>query len=253
MIEKPPQRYGHSASPVLVGGHLLLTLNHLTALDPATGQTVWQTKINPKWGTPVPVRVNDTDAVAMPGGELIQVSDGAILAQRLGDLIYGSPVVTDDMLIYICAKSAAYRMPFEITRQRLTPAWTAELGKNKHYASPVHHEGLIYGVHERGGLYVLDAATGELVYERPLALGGGTYYPSVTFAGEYVYVSSENGTTVVLKPGREYIEVRRNQFEAFRSCMVFRGRRLFIRGADHLYCIEEPKSVSRNDTPDSAP
>ena len=40
---------------------------------------------------------------------------------------------------------------------------------------------------------VIDTATGQLVYEERLNLGG-SIYPSISVAGKYLFVSSDNGT-----------------------------------------------------------
>ena len=45
-----------------------------------------------------------------------------------------------------------------------------------------HHEGLIYAVTRNNLLHVIDAATGEVVYEENGGLGG-TAYPSICLAG----------------------------------------------------------------------
>ena len=88
-----------------------------------------------------------------------------------------------------------------------------------------------------GGLIVNDAATGAVVYEKTLDLGKGTCYPSVTFAGGFLFVSSDNGKTLVLRPGREYQEVAANTLEPFRGSPVFLDDRLYIRGFQNLYCL----------------
>ncbi len=106
------------------------------------------------------------------------------------------------------------------------------------FCSPVVHEGLLYASNDQGILTVLDAATGELVYEERLNLGG-SIYPSISAAGKYVYVSSDNGTTAVLQPGREFKELARNKLESFRSSLVFEGKRVYVRTAKNLYCIGE--------------
>ena len=76
---------------------------------------------------------------------------------------------------------------------------------------------------------VVDAKDGKVVYSKKLDIGkgGGTVYPSIVVAGAKVYVSSDNGTTVVLKPGRAYEELARNQLDGFRSTPVFVGNRMF--------------------------
>jgi len=66
----------------------------------------------------------------------------------------------------------------------------------------------------------------------------GTFYPSVTLAGKFLFVSSDNGTTVVVEPGKEYKEIARNMLEPFLSSPIFDGARMYIRARKALYCIE---------------
>jgi len=84
---------------------------------------------------------------------------------------------------------------------------------------------------------VVDATTGEKVSERRLDFGGGQSYPSITLAGHRLFVGSDNGTTIVLQPGREYKELARNSLETFRSSLVFEGKRMYVRTTKGLWCI----------------
>ena len=94
---------------------------------------------------------------------------------------------------------------------------------------------------------VLETKTGKTVYTQQLDLGGtnsNSVYPSVTLGGSHIYIANESGTTVVLEPGRHYREVYRNELERHRSSPVFIGQRMYIRGMNHLYCIENPTQIS---------
>ena len=51
---------------------------------------------------------------------------------------------------------------------------------------------------------VLDAKTGKIIYEKKLDQLKATTYPSPVLAGNYVLLSDEKGTTIVLEAGREY-------------------------------------------------
>lgn len=105
------------------------------------------------------------------------------------------------------------------------------------FPSPILHDGLIYAMNASSIFSVVDAQTGEVVYERRLDFGGGQSYPSITLAGNHLFLSSDNGTTIVLEPGREYKEVARNPLESFRSSLVFEGQRLYVRTTKGLWCI----------------
>ena len=96
----------------------------------------------------------------------------------------------------------------------------------------------LYAANDQGLLTVLDAATGEEVYAERVNMRGSTY-PSISVAGNRLYVSSDTGATVVVQTGREYKELARNQLEPFRSSLVFDGKRVYVRTAKNLFCIGE--------------
>lgn len=56
-------------------------------------------------------------------------------------------------------------------------------------------------------------------------------------AGGYLYASNSNGTTIILKPGREYAQIAMNSLEKFMSTPIFNARRMYLRGNENLYCI----------------
>ena len=69
---------------------------------------------------------------------------------------------------------------------------------------------------------------------------------SPTLAGKYIYLMDNQGTTLVIQPGREYREVARNflaeskdgkEQAQFNSTPIFEGTRLYYRSPGHLYCI----------------
>ena len=115
--------------------------------------------------------------------------------------------------------------------------WQTEQEKDRYYASPLVHNGLIYAITQKSVFSVIDGKDGSVIRQKKLELGDGTVYPSITLAGEYLFVSNDNGQTLVLKPGAEYKEIAINKIEGFRSSPVFVGNRLYVRGLQHLYCI----------------
>lgn len=237
-IDVPREGWGHSASPVLVGGKLIIHINDLRALDPVTGNELWRADVRARWGSSVPAKIGDIDVLVTPAGSIVRVSDGAVLVSRLAELEYNAPVVQGNIVYFIQSQSRAYRLPAS-ANDNVKPEllWQTDIARERYYSSPLILDGLIYAVMQRGEFTVLDASTGKVVYTKQLDLGGGTFYPSITGAGNRVYVSSDNGTTVVLEAGRAYKEIARNQFDAFRSCLVFDGQSLFIRSLKALYRI----------------
>ncbi len=233
MPQKPRMHHGTSASPVLVGDMLLVHVLEMLALDKATGETLWQADMEWTWATPAIARLGDTPVVITSRGAVARLEDGEILAEELANLLMQGPSIEDGVAYFVGRKGGA----FDLAGATPTKLWAPEVRSDIHYAAPVINDGLIYTCTQKGFLSVIDASNGERVYERDMSFGDGTCYPAVTMAGDYIYVSSDNGTTAVIAPGREYCEVARNTLEPFRSCPVFAGDRLYIRGLENLYCL----------------
>jgi outer membrane protein assembly factor BamB len=240
LIEHSNAAFAHSGSPVLVDGKVLVHFTDLVALDPKTGDEVWRLKHPTSHGTSLTTRIGDVDVILTPRGGMVRARDGKLLTDKLGSCGSNSPILSDGTVYYVRGEARAFRLPDSVGEEvKLAPLWKANVkGGGYWFSSPVVHEGLFYAANDQGILTVLEAATGKLVYEEPLAMRGSTY-PSISLAGNRIYVSSDNGTTVVLEPGREYRELARNKLEPFRSSLVFDGKRVYVRTEKALYCIGE--------------
>ena len=244
-VDVPPHRdWGHSASPVLHDGKLIVHVAEMKALDAATGKLLWRSQGTKwAWGTPAITNVGDTAVALGPKGQIVGLSDGKVLTSVANGLEYNSPIVADGVAYYIQGKAVAAKLVAAEDGVKAEPVWTVKIKEDRYYSSPVIHNGLIYAVNQKGHLSILDAPTGKVVNGGgqgvALDLGKGTFYPSVTLAGGHVLVSSENGTTVVLKPGPAGEVVATNKLDTFRSSPVFEGKRMYLRTYKYLYCIGE--------------
>lgn len=237
-LENPPHVWGSSSSPVLAGKVLLVQYNHLFGLDAETGKEIWKCPVPWGWGTPVVAKIGDRHVVYTCQGSGVTTSDGKEVAKGLGELWRNSPLLQDGMLYYINKTPSAFRLPTTPMEEPVR-LWSGDKLRNEPYSSsPLLHEGLIYIVNELAAFTVLDATNGKKVYDKSLKdYLKGCVYSSVTLAGKNILLSSEDGRTIVLSPGREYVEIARNQLEPFRSSPVFAGDQMFIRTLKSLYCI----------------
>ena len=237
-IGTPIPSWGHSASPLLIDDKLIVHVINLTALNSRTGQILWETKSDRKWGSPVRAKIGNVDVVVTPSGDIVQAKDGKILAGKISSLDYAAPVYADDKIYFIESGGKALQLPKEVTEQiNPTVLWETTPKKDRYYASPIVHDDLIYAITRNNAFSVIDAETGQVIYEKELDLGKGTVYPSIILAGERLFVSNDNGTTLVLQPGREYVEITKNKIEGFRSTPLLHGSKMYIRSISHLYCI----------------
>jgi hypothetical protein len=110
-----------------------------------------------------------------------------------------------------------------------------------------------------GRLTVVDALTLDVVYKKDLGLGIemktfvyqlGCCYASPMLAGKDIYVLGATGICVVFEAGREFKIVAKNKIEnvtdpgewyelteGFVAPPIVDGSRIYIRGAENVYCI----------------
>jgi outer membrane protein assembly factor BamB len=240
LVETPnhPKAWGHSASPVLADGKLIVHIRDLVALDAATGDKVWRTETPARWGSSIATSVGGETVLITPAGSIVRANDGEILQSGVADLEYCTPVVHEGTAYFIQNGGKAIGLPATADGDYVAK-WTVEIRKDRYYASPVVHDGLIYTMTRNNNFSVIDAATGEVVQEKKLSLGSGDAYPSIALAGGYLYVNNSNGRTAVFKPGREVEEVATCELERFQCSPVFAGKRMYVRTWENMYCIGE--------------
>jgi outer membrane protein assembly factor BamB len=236
-LEASPLGFGHSSSPVLVDGKLLVHFKDLVALEPRTGEKVWRVRLSAAHATAVPAKVDKTPVVICPAGAVVRISDGKVLLRdgRLGSSECTSLV--DHGIIYVCHGTArALRLvPAGSDAVKLEQLWECRLSGGRRTPSSVLHDGLLYAVTTDGILDVVEVKKGKPVYKQRLDIGED--YASATAAGKYLFFGGTGGTAVVVKPGKKYQRVARNKIEGFGSNPVFRGQRMYLRTRQHLYCI----------------
>jgi len=242
--------YGRSASPVLAGGKLIVSLGGLLALDPQTGKTLWEAKdAKCSYGSPTVARIGEVEVLLTPMGDCVRVSDGKILATELATAKYVSPLVLDGgIVVYATSPAIAWKLPDKAADAvKPTKLWENEDIEGEFFASPVCHGGLLYAASNEGVLYVLDAKTGKIAWQKELDIpsAGGkmgaepaNIYPSLILVGKHVLLGNDTGTTLVLVPGREYKALSRNVLDKGSGASpIADGGQLFLRGGKRLYCI----------------
>lgn len=238
-VNAPSDGWGHSASPLLVGDKLVVHIGKkVSALDRQTGQIIWTAESKPKWGSPVAVQLDDGPVVITPSGTVLRASDGQILASKIANLEYATPVFRQGILYFIEHGGKALRMPSKAGESfNAEVLWETKPKKDRYYASPIVYDGLIYAVTRASVFSAIDAKTGQVIYEEKLDLGAGTTYPSIILAGDHILVSSDNGTTIIVQPDREFRQIGKNKIGGFRSTPIIKGKHMYVRGLNHFYCI----------------
>ena len=156
---------------------------------------------------------------------------------------WNGPLVVGRNVYFIEDKASAHELPADISKPldlNLKELWRTRVAGSRHYASPVVHDSLVYTISREATMSALDAQTGHLVYKQKMELGGGgpnSVYTSISLAGGLLYAGSIEGEFVVFRPGRVYEEVSRVRLERLRSTPVFSGKRVYVRGLEHVYCL----------------
>jgi len=243
LVELPTHGWGHSASPLVAGGRPIVQINGVTyALNPKDGKTVWTRPGRYSFGSSVATRLGGLDLIVTPAGNFLRARDGKVLVGEAAHLEYCAPLIDGDRVYFISGDARAFRMVRKgKDGLEVELLWRARLPSDRYYGSPLLHEGLIYTVTRGQKLSVVDAGTGEVIYSQKIDLSKSgrvnAVYSSPTSAGDHVFLTGLDGTTVVLAPGRAYVERERNVLERTRASPVFQGRRLYMRAGRRLYCI----------------
>ncbi len=268
----------YGSSPALADGVFVAFFGKLFGFDAETGKLKWtQHRINKNVAAVLAAKLAGQDVVITQAGEILRPSDGHLLFRPrglttgdqgwappaiLGDTMYSPRYGVNEINVFdFTGCEGVTWQPLHVGQIGTTPEvsrkpdggwidrWTA--------GSPLVWEGLIYQIDIYGNLFVSDIAEKKMIYWRDLKLRGFMHYNSVpvaaspTLIGKHIFLCDNQGTTVVIEPGREYREVARNRIDTVLdrhlplpaqetltySPPITDGSRLFLRGERYLYCI----------------
>ncbi len=260
---------GAGSSPILFQNLLLMhfdgsDVQFVMALDKKTGKTVWQTKRSidfqdlDKDGKPAAEgdmrKAFATPHVARINGRWEMISLGAKAAysydpftgkelwrveERGQHSASTRPVLGDGMVYFPSGFSAGQLLAVRTGGTGLITdshvAWRVKRGvPNK--PSILLVDGLIYMIGDTGIASCVDAKTGEVVWQQRV---GGEYSASPVYADGKLWLFSEDGKTIVLKPGRTFEKLAENKLdEGFLASPAIAGKAFYLRTRTHLYRIE---------------
>jgi outer membrane protein assembly factor BamB len=153
-----------------------LTLGRITALDTASGDSLWAYDTE-DGGFLAPPIVEDGVMYAGAVGNS-PVKEFVALDAETGEVIWRQTdwVRTDNFLLgpkYIYVNTGASLAALDKTDGHIV--WRFEWESSAGLITPVYLEGYVYHS-DHGRIFVLDAETGELVHEEPLPKGGGYFW-----------------------------------------------------------------------------
>lgn len=254
--------HGLGASPTLVGDQLIMPFDGSSREEEKLGwKTPWKDAAvisyntadgSVNWtgrrgesrvGHVTPVVVNSQDQVISAGGDRVQghhLATGELIwsVYSQGEGVTPSPVIGEDMLY----TSSGFEAPTirairlggkgDVTDTHI--AWEQTKGVPA-LASPLLVGEELYTISRDNILYCMAADSGEIHWMKRLK---GVHSASPLYADGRIYISSEDGVTIVLEPGREYVELAKNELEGvFKASIAVAGRTFILRSDQAVYCI----------------
>jgi len=246
---------GLASSPVLHDDQLFVLCDHdgdrfhtfdsfLVALDKHNGQPIWRAErqgLFRSWSTPL-LRADAHELVVAGDKQLrsYDLTSGKELwhVDGLLEWVAPTPVADGDLILAMCGRNgpmlAVHGGKIENEGDRL--CWQHAKG-GPYVCSPLVYEQRLYVHDEQGILQCYDVRTGAELYQQRLQ---GTFYGSAIAADGYIYITSEQGTTFVLRDGPKFELVAKNSIEGhvLASPAVSRGA-IFLRADKRLYCVQK--------------
>ena len=254
--------HGLGASPLLAGDQLIMPFDGSSAedkqvgwkvpwekavvlsLDTATGAVRWKgSRGMSRVGHVTPILIDNGNQLVSAGGDRVQGHDvgtgdrvWSIYSQ--GEGVTPSPVLGEGLIF----TSSGFEEPTirairtggvgDVTDTHV--AWEQKRGvpalPSLLYVSPY-----LYSITRDNILHCIEATSGDIVWLQRL---GGAYSASPVFADGKIYILSEEGVTLVLRPGAKYDELARNDIsEKCMASMAVSQGQFFLRTAENLYCI----------------
>ena len=250
--------FGEGASPALHGDSIVVVWDHqgqsfITSLDKWTGQERWRTPRQEitSWSTPLVVDYQGRTQVITSATDRVRSYDidtGVLVWEGAGVTLNAIPTpVTADGIVYLMSGyrgNQLYAVDLSKARGDITGTdaivWSHDRD-TPYVPSPVLHDGILYFTKSNSGvLSAHDAKSGRKIYGPERLPGIRDIYASPVVAGNYLYVTSRDGVTLVLETGSQLRVVATNalddQIDA--SAAVVESE-IYLRGQQYLYCIAD--------------
>jgi outer membrane protein assembly factor BamB len=257
--------WGYASSPLLYGDSVYLQVLHgmrthdpsyLLRIDKTTGKTLWRVERPTRamhesldaYTTPALLRYGTTTEIVVTGGDVVTGHDPATGKElwRADGLnphnggsnrIVASPIVFGDMIY-----ASSHERPIlafraggrgDVSQSHLV--WSFNNGPD--VPTPVTDGIYFYVLRDNGVMFCLDARTGKAVYG-PSRLPSATYSGSPVLADGKLYVTNEDGVTVVARAGPKFEVLAQNDLGEYSlSSPAVSSGQIFIRTDKALYAV----------------
>jgi outer membrane protein assembly factor BamB len=260
---------GPASSPFIYKNMLILHIEgtdvqYIVALDKATGKTIWKTdrpkelydKLKPigkkAYITPIVVPVNGKDLL-ISNGSAVCIAYDILTGKEVWRIVQGedstiSMPFSEDGIVYFYTSFVTPKEGVQYCELfAVDPSGKGDVTGTHivwrfkepilQLLTPVIKNGLIYTINTKNQLNCIDAKTGSVVYTRRMT---ARYNSSPICAGGYIYFTSVNGETTVIREGRKLDIAARNKLDGeIQATPAISGNKLIIRTSSQLYCIAE--------------
>jgi outer membrane protein assembly factor BamB len=249
--------FGEGSSPALYENTIVVVCDQegnsfIEALDKNTGRSLWKKsrEEHTSWATPLIVEYQGKRQVVTDASGKIRSYD-----LKTGDLIWECPGLTANV---IPSPVSADGIVYSTSGFRGNALLAIKLGatgnlegtdsiiwsRNKgtpYVPSPLLYDGRLYLFSGNNGiLSSVDAKTGKLLIDSERLADIPGVYASPVGAAQRIYLTSRNGTTLVIKNSDKLEVLATNRLnEKIDASPAIAGNELFLRGQEYLYCIAE--------------
>lgn len=251
----PAGYFGAGSTPILVGGRLIVNVGGrgagLVALDPATGKTAWKaTDEDASYSSPAAVEIGGKEqALFITRYNCVLADPASGAADVLFPFGKRGPTVNAAMPLVFGGKlfvSASYGIGARVASLNAAdkPLWSGDDTLSSQYATPVEHQGILYGTHGREDIGVaelrsVEAATGNVRWSQA-DYGVANL---ILADGKLLIVGAQGRLALARATPDKYQELATHQLAAdvSRALPALAAGRLYVRtgsGGGQLVCYE---------------
>jgi outer membrane protein assembly factor BamB len=244
--DSQPGFFGRACAPLVVDGKVIVSTGGkaaLTAFDVKNGSIVWATGDEAaSYASPVMLNAKVMLAWLRDHLTTVRVEDGKVLSKEhlrpeIDASVSAATPIRTDLGWFVTAEYDVGASLWKVGGAGdLTKLWTEASLLNAHYATPVHHDGKVYGFdgrQERGmTLRCIDLTSKSVAWESPRVRGG-----TLLRVKDKLLVLTEEGELWIVSTSHE-------KFDLLASAQILRaGHRSYAAYSDGVYFARDAEKL----------